>query len=109
MIGTIDTSKTLEANGYSRDARENLSSELKVDGENLVEDDEMNDSDWEDGSIPDLHTTNNNNREHIDKGVTIEFDASPDSAKRKPIRRASAEEKVNCIAQDNYILDMVFV
>ncbi|KAL8246727.1 hypothetical protein R6Q59_007943 [Mikania micrantha] len=54
--------------------------------------DAMADSDWEDGSNPNL----NSERNHpylINKDVTIEFDSSPGTAKRKPIRRASAEEK----------------
>lgn len=54
---------------------------------------EMDDSDWEDGSIPVNHSTKNDLESHI-KGVTIEFDAG-DSARQKAVRRATAEEKVN--------------
>ncbi|XP_044468590.1 DNA repair protein RAD4 isoform X2 [Mangifera indica] len=52
---------------------------------------EMDDSDWEDGSIPVNHSTKNDLESHI-KGVTIEFDAG-DSARQKAVRRATAEEK----------------
>ncbi|KAI3798656.1 hypothetical protein L1987_33934 [Smallanthus sonchifolius] len=55
--------------------------------------DVMADSDWEDGSNPNLNSENNH-VDYINKEITIEFDSSPDTAKRKPIRRASAEEKV---------------
>lgn len=65
------------------------------------DDDEMNGSDWEDGSIPTLNNTNDNDRDNVNRSVTIEFDASPsDSAKRKPVRRASVEEKVISVMQD---------
>lgn len=50
---------------------------------------ELNDSDWEDGSIPILDSTDN-------LPVTIEFSETPISDRRKPVRRASAEDKVNC-------------
>ncbi|XP_076925936.1 DNA repair protein RAD4-like [Bidens hawaiensis] len=54
--------------------------------------DVMADSDWEDGSNPNLNSENNNPG-YVNKDITIEFDSSPGTAKRKPIRRASAEEK----------------
>ncbi|GAV76703.1 Rad4 domain-containing protein/BHD_1 domain-containing protein/BHD_2 domain-containing protein/BHD_3 domain-containing protein [Cephalotus follicularis] len=54
--------------------------------------DEMDDSDWEDGSLPRLDLADNHPDDHC-KGVTVEFSESPDSAKRKPVRRASAEDK----------------
>lgn len=52
----------------------------------------MDDSDWEDGSISefDCHRS-----EEPYKEFTVEFSGTPDSAKRKPVRRATAEEKVN--------------
>ncbi|XP_038721413.1 DNA repair protein RAD4-like [Tripterygium wilfordii] len=50
------------------------------------------DSDWEDGSISTLDQGGDLFHDHI-KEVTIEFNESPDSAGRKPVRRASAEEK----------------
>ena len=84
-------SVTLEAEGCSRDAAGTIID--KVDRGNfngtITDDrDEMNDSDWEDGSIPVLGSAEN-------QEVTIEFNETPDSAKRKPVRRATAEEKVN--------------
>ncbi|KAI3518985.1 hypothetical protein L1887_07933 [Cichorium endivia] len=58
--------------------------------------DVMDDSDWEDGSNPNLNSENNH-QNHINNNISIEFDASPGSnsntAKRKPVRRASTEEK----------------
>ncbi|XP_071706212.1 DNA repair protein RAD4 [Rutidosis leptorrhynchoides] len=55
-------------------------------------DDLAADSYWEDGSNPNL-TSDNDHLNQINKGITIEFDSSPATAKRKPVRRASAEEK----------------
>ncbi|KAJ0703791.1 putative DNA repair protein Rad4 [Helianthus annuus] len=60
--------------------------------------DVMADSDWEDGSNPNLNSENNHPG-YINKDITIEFDSSPGTVKRKPIRRASAEEKVNEVAE----------
>ncbi|KAI7745294.1 hypothetical protein M8C21_017215, partial [Ambrosia artemisiifolia] len=54
--------------------------------------DVMADSDWEDGSNPNLDSENAHPG-YINKNITIEFDSSPGTAKRKPVRRASAEEK----------------
>lgn len=47
---------------------------------------------WEDGSLPTLSSTKSGEGCEIN-GVTVEFDVSPDPAKRKTIRRATAEEK----------------
>lgn len=85
-------SVTLEAGGCSTDAARDTLREEKVDGETLQDPlsdskEEMNDSDWEDGSIPNSDFTGN-------QEVTIEFDETPDSVKRKPVRRATAEDKV---------------
>ncbi|KAM0049382.1 hypothetical protein Hdeb2414_s0008g00285251 [Helianthus debilis subsp. tardiflorus] len=61
----------------------------------------MADSNWEDGSNPYLNSENNhpgyiNKDITIElKDITIEFDSLPGTVKRKPIRQASAEEKVN--------------
>ncbi|KDP33184.1 hypothetical protein JCGZ_13449 [Jatropha curcas] len=56
---------------------------------------ETDDIDWEDGSTPIKDSLNNDNHvgDDVSRTVTIEFSESPDSAKRKPIRRATAEEK----------------
>lgn len=56
--------------------------------------DVMADIDWEDGSNPNLNSESNH-PDYMNQDITIEFDSSPGTAKRKPIRRASAEEKVN--------------
>ncbi|KAJ9172973.1 hypothetical protein P3X46_016157 [Hevea brasiliensis] len=57
-------------------------------------DDETDDIDWEDGSYSILDSVSNH---HLgDDGttaVTVEFSESLDSAKRKPVRRATSEEK----------------
>lgn len=55
--------------------------------------DEINETEWEDGSLPVLNSLNNS-QEHIISGVTVELDVLPDAAKQKHIRRATAEEKV---------------
>lgn len=55
--------------------------------------DEINETEWEDGSLPVLNSFNNS-QEHIISGVTVELDVLPDAAKQKHIRRATAEEKV---------------
>ncbi|KAK8621401.1 hypothetical protein V6N13_067834 [Hibiscus sabdariffa] len=72
-------------------------SQLEVDVGNkdtLFDDSEdMNDSDWEDGSIPKLDPVVHSPNERM-KGLTIEFDEPSGSAGRKPVRRASAEDKV---------------
>ncbi|KAF6150218.1 hypothetical protein GIB67_000092 [Kingdonia uniflora] len=48
--------------------------------------------DWEDGYIP---TSDSKDRhpDNLAKGIVIEFDDSPSTSKRKPTRRASAEDK----------------
>ncbi|KAJ8761168.1 hypothetical protein K2173_001224 [Erythroxylum novogranatense] len=52
----------------------------------------MDDTDWEDGYTPVLDSTNNHPGDSVRK-ITLEFTEPTDSTKRKPIRRASAEEK----------------
>lgn len=91
----------MDAGGCSKNAIGNPSMEVDEERVERLQDnlldksEEMNDSDWEDGSVPVKNSTENDPESHI-KGVTIEFDAE-DSARRKPVRRATAEEKVNCI------------
>ncbi|CAH9089903.1 unnamed protein product [Cuscuta europaea] len=69
------------------DVMQNTSPELKAGGRNCqhlkpdIEEDEL---DWEDGSIP---------ASSEKAGVTIEFDVPEGSAKRKTLRRVTAEEK----------------
>lgn len=60
----------------------------------------MDEPDWEDGSVPTQSSTKDHQEDKVNS-VTIEFEASPDSAKRKPICRASAEDKVNFITELN--------
>ncbi|OMP08921.1 DNA repair protein Rad4 [Corchorus olitorius] len=73
------------------------SSQLEVDvksRQDAVFDDmeDMNDSDWEDCSIPILDPVDHSSNENF-KGLTIEFDEPSSSIGRKPVRRASAEDK----------------
>lgn len=53
------------------------------------EDDEV---EWEDGSTPQYNSTDNGPNDQMKGGFTIEFD-EPESAKKKPVRRFSAEDK----------------
>ncbi|XP_073293552.1 DNA repair protein RAD4 isoform X1 [Primulina huaijiensis] len=55
-------------------------------------DEEYEDSDWEDGSIPTL-SSSKEYQEDLVSGVSVEFDVSPGLAKRKSVRRATSEEK----------------
>ena len=81
---------------------EGSSTPLKADDGNSQQakcesEDEMADSDWEDGSNPNVNSENDRSG-IINKDITIEFDSSPGTAaKRKTVRRASAEEKVQYI------------
>ncbi|GMY24860.1 DNA repair protein RAD4 [Fagus crenata] len=82
---------TSEAEVCSRDAKGKAACENRVDGGSLQhflseKREELNDVDWEDGSIPILDSTYN-------LPVTIEFSETPNSGIRKPVRRASAEDK----------------
>ncbi|XP_052196986.1 DNA repair protein RAD4 [Diospyros lotus] len=53
---------------------------------------EMEESFWIDGSLPTFNSLNNDRSDSVN-GVTIEFEGTPDSDKRKTIRRFSAEDK----------------
>ncbi|KAH9675408.1 DNA repair protein RAD4 [Citrus sinensis] len=84
----------VDAHGCSRDAMGNTLRELdegRLQDNVLDGGEEMYDSDWEDGSIP-VACSKENHPESDIKGVTIEFDAA-DSVTKKPVRRASAEDK----------------
>nr|XP_043635200.1 DNA repair protein RAD4 [Erigeron canadensis] len=90
----IDARKVLGVEGSSGNNRVENASPLKPDDGNPQQakselEDEMADSDWEDGSNPNVKYEN----DHLNKDITIEFDSAPGTAKRKPVRRASAEEK----------------
>lgn len=70
----------------------------------LDDSEEMNDSDWEDGPILKSDPVDRSPNEWK-KGLTIEFDEpSGSTGGRKPVRRASAEDKVNYVSC-NYLLD----
>ncbi|XP_015880255.3 DNA repair protein RAD4 isoform X2 [Ziziphus jujuba] len=79
-----------EAEGCSGDATGNTFRDDNIVGSsvNNLSDgmEEIEDADWEDGLIPSLDFADNNE-------MTIEFDEPSDSVTRKPIRRATAEEK----------------
>lgn len=90
-----DAENMLKVEGSSANALSDNLSPVKVDDGSRQLDDEMGDSDWEDGSNPTLNSENDR-QDLINKGITIEFDSSPGTSKRKPVRRATAEEKVNC-------------
>lgn len=56
-----------------------------------LDDDQMDEPDWEEGLVNNYSSGN----DHEEGNITIEFEASPDTAKRKAICRASAEDKVD--------------
>lgn len=64
-----------------------------VQYQSIEREDELDGIDWEDGSVHTLKSESNINEDTIN-GVTVEFDALPDSSKQKTVRRATAEEKV---------------
>ncbi|KAG6659951.1 hypothetical protein CIPAW_03G071800 [Carya illinoinensis] len=77
--------------GCNRDALQKTAGEERLDGGSMQNaspenENELNDLDWEDGSIPILDSTTN-------LPVTIEISETPNSNRRKPSRRASAEDK----------------
>ncbi|KAL5810062.1 hypothetical protein ACOSQ3_026758 [Xanthoceras sorbifolium] len=83
----------IDAAGCSRDTSGDASRD--VDGGRLQDNgQELDDSDWEDGLIPVENFTDNPPESRI-KGLTVEFETatSDDSLRRKPTRRASAEDK----------------
>lgn len=85
----------LDARGLAQDPAANDTREVEGGGFQTTfqeSDQEMDDIDWEDGSSSILGHVKNHPGDGI-REVTIEFSESPDSAKRKPIRRATAEEK----------------
>ncbi|KAK2652472.1 hypothetical protein Ddye_012328 [Dipteronia dyeriana] len=83
----------IDAAGCSRDTMGDASRDVD-EGKLLDDGQEMDHSDWEDGSIPVANFTDNHPESRI-KGVTVEFETadSDDSVRRKPTRRASAEDK----------------
>ncbi|XWS30833.1 hypothetical protein CRYUN_Cryun23aG0024700 [Craigia yunnanensis] len=95
VVHTMVSQKASKAENCSRDAAGSSQLEVDVssDQDTLFDDSEgMNDSDWEDGSIPKLDTVDHSPNETM-KGLTIEFDEPSGSAGRKPVHLASAEDK----------------
>lgn len=93
------TGTAFDANSDGTETMQHNSPQVKAGGRNSQHpnpeiEDEL---DWEDGSI---HTSisENNAEQPITNGVTVEFDVPEDASKRKTIRRATAEEKVDCIS-----------
>ncbi|MCL7022029.1 hypothetical protein MKW94_001710 [Papaver nudicaule] len=54
---------------------------------------DTDDFDWEDGCISGGESIYGNSDNNVAREMVIEFNDSPSSSKRKPVRRASAEEK----------------
>ncbi|KAF5960405.1 hypothetical protein HYC85_001614 [Camellia sinensis] len=87
----------LDGAGCSSDAIQSTPSKDTVEGKafhhtNPDSEEELDESFWEDGSLHILNSLNNFQNDLVN-GVTIEFEGTPDSGKRKTIRRASAEDK----------------
>lgn len=94
----------VDAQECSRDTIGNTLREVdsrKLQDNVLDSGEEMYDSDWEDGSFPVPCSEENRPESHI-KGVTIEFDTT-ESVTRKPVRRASAEDKVK---QNSFVYNL---
>ncbi|KAH1131022.1 hypothetical protein J1N35_002400 [Gossypium stocksii] len=110
VVHTMDVCNASTVEGCHRDAIENSQAKEQevlhsMDAHNaspgddchkdtlLDDSEEMNDSDWEDGPLLKLDPVNRSPNEQM-KGITIEFDEpSGSTGGRKPVRRASAEDK----------------
>ncbi|XVF71396.1 hypothetical protein PTKIN_Ptkin12aG0034100 [Pterospermum kingtungense] len=95
VVDTMVAQNASKDEDCSRDSIGN--SQLEVDvrshQDTLLDDsDGMNDSDWEDGSVPKPDPVYHSPNETM-KGLTIEFDEPSGSDGRKSVRRASAEDK----------------
>ncbi|KAI3451288.1 hypothetical protein Pfo_007953 [Paulownia fortunei] len=86
-MGTAGGKDTADPESYGRETMEYASNPEKDDADNGYDD-----SEWEDGSIPILSSIKNFQEDLVD-GVSVEFDVSHGLATRKPVRRATAEEK----------------
>lgn len=90
----------------SRNVTESSSSKAKAeDGiaqQATNDDDQMDEPDWEEGPINTISSRN----DQEEGNITIEFEASPDTAKRKTICRASAEDKVDHYTELNIFLKL---
>ncbi|XP_031094662.1 DNA repair protein RAD4 [Ipomoea triloba] len=88
------TGTAFDANSDGMETMQHISTQVKDGGTNSQQpnpeiEDEL---DWEDGIIP-TSNSENNVEQPTTNGVTVEFDVPEDAAKRKTIRRATAEEK----------------
>nr|XP_016457355.1 PREDICTED: DNA repair protein RAD4-like [Nicotiana tabacum] len=97
LTGTTVARATLDAECCTRDVLPNVPLEVENEGadvqyQRIEREDELDGIDWEDGSVHTLKSESNINEDTIN-GVTVEFDALPDSSKQKTVRRATAEEK----------------
>lgn len=98
LTGTTVARTTLDAECCTKDVLQNVPLEVENEGtdvqyQSIEREDELDGIDWEDGSVHTLKSESNINEDTIN-GVTVEFDALPDSSKQKTVRRATAEEKV---------------
>lgn len=89
-VGTSGGNDEIDPESYDREAMECASSPEKNDDV----DNAYDDSEWENGSIPSLSSMKDVQEDLVD-GVSVEFDVSDGLTKRKPVRRATAEEKVD--------------
>lgn len=84
-----------------RNITESSSSKERAEGgipqQATDDDDQMDEPDWEEGPVNNFSSGN----DHEEGNITVEFEASPDTAKRKAICRASAEDKVDHITELN--------
>lgn len=99
------TWNALDSEGCGRSAIGRSTLEKEVDEKSsqdtyLNSGEDINESDWEEGSIPTLDSVDNHQNAGI-KEVTIELSGLLDSSQQKPIRRASAEDKVNYVSLSN--------
>lgn len=93
------TGTALDPNSDGMETMQHISTQVKDGGTNCQQlspeiEDEL---DWEDGLLP-TSNAENNVEQPTTNGVIVEFDVPEDAAKRKTIRRATAEEKVDCIS-----------
>lgn len=97
------TWNALDGEGCGRSAIGRSTPEKEVARKNSQDSnsgEEINDSDWEDGSIPTTDSVSINQNAGI-KEVTVELGGPLDSSQQKPIRRASAEDKVDYVYLSN--------
>ncbi|KAL6565378.1 hypothetical protein OROGR_002329 [Orobanche gracilis] len=86
----IGTSKGEDRANPESYCRETMEYACNPEMDNI--DNVYDDSEWEDGYAPTLSSIKDF-QENLVNGVSVEFDLSHGSAKRKPARRATAEEK----------------